>query len=396
MWIERSYASVCERLAREFPAVLLTGPRQVGKTALLRHHYPDFTYVSFDHSAVARQAESSPEDFFASLKEPVILDEVQYVPQIFRHLKVLIDQNRKNGRFFLTGSQSFSLMEGVSESLAGRCGIAEMHSLSFDEISRHDPSITDTKYIIQGGFPELYKGNIENAQDWFGSYLATYLERDVRNVRNVGDLRDFERLLRALASRTGQLLSYSDLARDVGIAPNTAKQWISILRASGQIYLLEPYFESHGKRLIKSPKVYLMDTGLACYLTGIASWEDLTRSPLAGAIWETFVVGEVIRYFLTRGERRPLWFWRTAYGDEVDLLIEQGGQFIAIEVKFTESPSGSDWKGIKSLKDLYGEKRVERSYLACRTKHPYLDSKMNAKVIPANSIGQRKLEKLRG
>ncbi|MBI1909854.1 MAG: ATP-binding protein [Deltaproteobacteria bacterium] len=395
MWIERYYGSVCERLAREFPAVLLTGPRQVGKTALLRHDYPHSTYVSFDHPAVARQAESNPNEFFASLKEPVILDEVQYVPEIFRHLKVLIDRNRKNGRFFLTGSQSFSLMEGVSESLAGRCGIAEMHSLSLDEISRHDSSVSDAQYIIQGGFPELYKGGIENVKDWFGSYLATYLERDVRNVRNVGDLRDFERLLRALASRTAQLLSYSDLARDVGIAPNTAKQWISILRASGQIYLLEPYFESHGKRLIKSPKLYLMDTGLACYLTGISSWEDLIRSPLTGAIWETFIVGEVVRYFLARGEKYPLWFWRTAYGDEVDLLIERGGRFIAIEAKFAESPSGSDWKGIKALKDFYGEKRIERSYLACRTKHPYLNSDTNTKVIPASSIGKRKLEKSR-
>ena len=255
MWIERSYKRALLRMSKQFPAVLLSGPRQVGKTSLLKHLFPSYQFFSFDHPAVARQAEENPDVFFDSIKGPCILDEVQYVPSLFRHLKFRIDQHKKPGSFFLTGSQNFSLMQGVSESLAGRCGILQMHSLSFDELTHSDAQQKLELYIVQGGFPQLYDGTIQEKNDWYASYIATYLERDVRNIRQVGDLRDFERMLRAVAARTGQILSYADLARDVGIAPNTAKQWISVLQASGQIFLLEPYYRSLGKRLTKSPKI---------------------------------------------------------------------------------------------------------------------------------------------
>lgn len=391
MWIERLYEPTIKRFEGRFPVVLVTGPRQVGKTALLRHLYPDHTYVSFDHPALARQAAESPEEFFRSLQEPVILDEVQYVPQIFRYLKVRVDQDRKPGRFFLTGSQSFSLMQGVSESLAGRCGILEMHSLSFREVCDHDSKISETQYFFRGGFPELYVRFMDKPQDWFGSYLSTYLERDVRNIKNVGDLRDFERFLRAVAARTGQILSYSEIARDVGITPNTAKQWISVLQVSGQIYLLEPYYRNVGKRLVKSPKLYMLDMGLNCSLVGISAWEDFVRSPMAGALWETFVVTEVLRYFHVQGLKPPLWFWQTSMGDEVDLLIEKGKRFIAIECKLTEEPQAAHWKGLETFKKIYGKDHIERSYLACRTKYPYLIPEAGVKVIPGGTIGQRKL-----
>lgn len=391
MWIERLYEPTIRRFASQFPVVLVTGPRQVGKTSLLRHLYPDCTYVSFDHPALARQAEESPEEFFLSLKEPVILDEVQYVPKIFRHLKMRVDQDRRPGRFFLTGSQTFSLMQGVSESLAGRCGVLEMHSLSLSEIQGHDSKISEAHYFLHGGFPELYTRFFEKPQDWFGSYLSTYLERDVRNIKNVGDLRDFERLLRAVAARTSQILSYSEIARDVGITPNTAKQWISVLQISGQIYLLEPYYRNIGKRLVKSPKLYMLDVGLNCSLAGISTWEDLIQSPMAGALWETFVVMEVLRHFHAQGLKPPLWFWQTSVGDEVDLLIEKGKRFIAVECKFTEEPKAAHWKGLETFKKIYGEDHIEKSYLACRTKHPYLVPKADIKVIPGGLIGQQEL-----
>lgn len=379
MWIEREFAPSITRMGRQFPAVLVTGPRQVGKTSLLKYLLPKASYVSFDLPSLARQAEENPKAFLSSFEEPALLDEVQYVPSLFRHLKIAIDQNKKPGRFFLTGSQSFTLMQGISESLAGRCGILEMHSLSLDEVLLSFPDFFDGDYIVQGGFPETYTGRFENISDWYSSYLATYLERDVRNIRNVGDLRDFERLLRALALRTGQLLSYSELAKDVGIAPNTAKQWVSVLLASGQIFLLEPYYRNLGKRLIKSPKVYFLDTGLASYLVGLDSWKSLLHSPLVGAFWETHIVGQVIRHFHAKAKRPPIWFWQTAYGEAMDILIEEGGRFSAIECKLNENPGKESLKGFRALQKFYGDKVLIRGLVACRTEHPFpLDKNIKA------------------
>lgn len=372
MWIERDWGPSVAALARTFPVLLLTGPRQVGKTSLLRHQYPKATYVTFDDIGRARQAEESPADFFANLgREPVILDEIQYVPSLFRHLKALVDERPQPKRFLLTGSQTFPLMQGVSESLAGRCGILEMSSLSIGELRRAFPDRSEAAILIQGGFPALHAGPVERPADWYSSYLATYLERDVRNLRNVGSLRDFDRFLRALALRSGQLLSFSDLARDVGIAPNTARSWVSVLEASGQVFLLEPYHRSLGKRLVKSPKVYFMDTGLACHLVGIADLDTWLASPLAGPLWETFVVGQVVRHYRVERSRPPLWFWRTGSGDEVDLLVEQGGRFIAVECKLAGHPGDDSLRGFTALEAFYGAGTIERAYVACRTSHAY-------------------------
>jgi len=189
---------------------------------------------------------------------------------------------------------------------------------------------------------------------WHAAYLSTYLERDVRNILNVGNLRDFDRFLRAAAIRTGQMLSYSELARDVGIAANTAKHWISVLQASGQSLLLEPYHRNLGKRRVKSPKIYLCDTGLAAFLMGFDRWETVARSPLAEALWETYVVMEVYKHFAASGRAAPLWYWRTAHGAEVDLLIEQGGRFVAVEARLSENPGSSDRKGFNALENFYG------------------------------------------
>ena len=245
---------------------------------MVRKLFPDFSYVSLDIPALVEQAERSPESFLNSYQAPLIIDEVQYASSIFRYIKILVDQDKRARRFILTGSQNFLLMQGVSNSLAGRCGVLNMQNLAFSELRRTFPSIDAEEYLFKGGFPELYSMPKIDPELWFAAYLSTYLERDVRNVLSVGSLRDFYRFLRAVAMRTGQMLSYSDLARDVGIAPNTAKKWISVLHASGLVILLEPYYRSLGKRLVKSPKLYMCDTGLAAFLMGFEKIERRVAS----------------------------------------------------------------------------------------------------------------------
>lgn len=382
MWVERIWSDAVEALARSFPAVLLTGPRQVGKTSLLRRLFPRATFVTFDDVALARQAQTQPDTFLSSQAQPLILDEVQYVPSLFRDLKRHIDRDGRPGRFLMTGSQTFPLMQGVSESMAGRCAVAEMTSLSFAEVSAAQPGAGDLGTLVRGGFPALWSGQVEDARDFYTAYTATYLERDVRNLKQVGDLRDFHRFLRAAAIRTGQMLSYSDLARDVGVAPNTAKAWVSVMAASGQIHLLEPYHRSLGKRLVKSPKLYFLDTGLACHLVGIHSVAELLASPLAGALWETFVVGEVVRSLRAQRDASPLWYWRTSSGAEVDLLVERGGRFVAIECKLGEAPGPEALGGIRALAAFYDPREISKALVACRTPAPYaIREKPRAKAI---------------
>lgn len=385
MWIKRSYEPTLSYLSSQFPSVVVTGPRQVGKTSLVRRIFPDLEYVSLDSPALAEQADKSPHSFLSARKEPLIIDEIQYAPSLLRQLKVKIDENKRPGRFILTGSQNFPLMQGVSESLAGRCGILNMLNLSAAEIRQAFNHFDENAYLLKGGFPELYQRPDLDPQLWYASYLSTYLERDVRNILNVGSLRDFDRFLRATAARTAQVLSYSELARDVGISPNTARQWISVLQASGQIFLLEPYHRNLGKRLIKSPKVYICDTGLALFLMGFETWEAVSRHPVAGAIWETHVVMQVVRHYQSSGKRVPLWFWRTVYGAEVDLLVERAGRFIAIECKFSETPDQASPRGILALKKFYGKDFFERGLLACRTPNPFpLSEEVSA--VPGSQI----------
>jgi predicted AAA+ superfamily ATPase len=371
MWIARKYEPTLKALFRQFPAVVVTGPRQVGKTSLVRRVFPSHAYVSLDVPAMAEQADKSPDAFIQSFPEPLIIDEVQYAPSLFRHLKVRIDQDKRPGRFILTGSQGFALMHGISESLAGRCGVLSMLNLSAREVKDSRQAFDDIDYIFKGGYPELYEKPEIDPHFWYGAYFSTYLERDVRNILNVGKLRDFDRFLRAVAVRTGQILSYSDLARDVGIAPNTAKQWISVLQASGQIVLLEPYHRNLGKRLVKSPKLYMADTGLAAFLMGFESRESLLRHPVIGALWETHVIMQVVKHYASKGRNVPLWFWRTGQGAEVDLLIEHGGRFVAVEAKFSEVPDPAALKGMDALRKFYGEKCLMAGYIASRTRRSY-------------------------
>jgi len=356
-------------MAAQFPAVLVTGARQAGKTSILRHMYPGASYLSLDLPANAEAALTAPAQLLGQYPGQVIIDEIQYAPSLLRYLKHSIDTARSPGKYLLTGSQVFSLMQGVSESLTGRCGVLNLHTLSFSEALESDPDMEDRSYIFLGGYPELHVG--AEAELWFPSYVATYLERDVRNILRVVDLQDFNRFIRACALRTSQVLNYSDLARDTGIAPNTARKWMGLLQSSAIVILIEPFFGNRTKRLIKSPKLIFMDTGLAAFLAGFRSEQDLFNSSLAGAFWESHVFGQIIRHSASTGDPETICYWRTAGGPEVDMVMERaGGTILGIECKYKEHPDISDSAGLRALAEA--EKgRVKDRFVLCRTKVSY-------------------------
>ena len=369
MWITRKYESTLQNMAKQFPALVVTGPRQVGKTSTLLKTFPEHAYLSLDLPYNAARAEENPEKFLREHGQDLIIDEVQYAPSLFRYLKVFIDSKRKPGRFLLTGSQHFQLMDTISESLAGRCGVLNMLGLSAAELKSSYFAFDEDTFIWKGGMPELQSRADITPEYWHTSYVATYLERDVRNILSVGNLRDFDRFLRACALRIGQLLSFSDLARDVGISPNTVKSWISVLETSGQIFLLEPYYRSLGKRLTKSPKLYFTDTGIAAFLLGFNSPESLFQSHLAGQFWENYVLLEYLKQVRGAGRQPRVWFWRTSNGEEIDLIIEHEGNIIAIECKLSERPGEKEARRLKSFSD-YVNSQVQ-GIVACRTPESY-------------------------
>lgn len=348
-------------MAAQRPAIVLTGSRQTGKTSLLARAFPGHRYVSLDIPAVAEAAELSGEAFLVEHAPPLIVDEIQYAPALLRHIKVDIDRHRaETGRYLITGSQKFSLMQGVTESLAGRASVVELHSLSAREIERWSGHKIDREdlleWIFRGGFPELVASQLDPTR-FYGDYLATYLERDVRTVLQVRNLRDFDRFLRLCASRTGQLLSYSSLAADLGLSPNTVKGWISVLEASGIVRLLEPYYANLGKRIVKTPKLYFLDTGLACYLAGLRRPADLKQSALLGPLFETHVLGQIVRHAANTGHQADVYFYRDHHGHEVDFLIPHGDRFELMECKWAESPAARQ-PGFEEIKRLAGPDRI--------------------------------------
>jgi predicted AAA+ superfamily ATPase len=371
MWIERDIESRLLRAAGTRPVVVLTGARQTGKTSTLRRLFPGHSFVSLDLPTEAEQAEKEPEAFLRRHPPPVMIDEVQYAPALFRHLKAAVDEHRNvNARFLLTGSQRFALMKGVADSLAGRAEIMTLETLSLAEIAAARPTISLEATIARGGFPELHANLDIDTVAFYHSYIATYLERDVRSLLNVGSLRDFERFLRACALRSANLLNKSDLARDVGIAPSTANQWLSVLEASGQIVLLEPWFSNRTKSIVKSPKLYLADTGLLCALLNIGSVDELQNSPSAGAIWETFVFAQLRHRERRAGRSGRLFFWRDRTR-EVDFLADIGGRIELFEAKWTELPSSADAVNLEFVRNLAGAERIVGCGVVSRARNSF-------------------------
>lgn len=387
VWIQRLSGPRVAELSRHFPAVLITGARQTGKTTLLRELFVGAAFVTLDLPSVAAQAANSP-GLLLDLEPPqqLILDEVQYAPELFRHLKVRIDQfPSRNGRFLMTGSQKFALMHAVSDSLAGRCAILELETLTAGEVKSGLGSTAPdlAEFLFRGGFPVLYRDREMPAADYHRSYVVTYLERDVRSLLRVGDLRDFERFVRACAARSGALLNLSELARDVSISQSTAREWLSVLEASNQIVLLEPFFGNVNKRLTKSPKLYLRDTGTLCFLLGIDSPSALLASPFIGAIWETFVLGELRRTIQASGSAAQLYFFRDTHGTEVDFALEHNGRVRLIEAKWTEIPDERRMlASAAKVASWLGARAADEAWLVCRTPHEYqVTAPLRARVI---------------
>jgi predicted AAA+ superfamily ATPase len=355
MEFPRLVASKLKELARFFPAVVVSGARQSGKTFLVQKTFPRHHYVSLDLPSVAEQAERNPSDFLRNHPPPAVIDEVQYAPGLFRHLKIEIDAARHAmGRFILTGSQQFVLMKGVSDSLAGRCGVVYLENLSRDEIGAIR-AIGETRaallaLMVRGQFPELWRVPKLPRNEFYAAYLATYLERDVRQILNVISLRDFERFIRMLGARSGTLLNKSDVARDVGVSVKAIGDWLSVLQASGQIVLLEPWFTSFGKRIVKTPKLYFRDSGLLCFLLNLDE-ASLGASPYLGAIWETLVFAEMRKMNRLGSRQANFWYYRDQRAREIDFVLEQGGRLRLVECKWAEHPEASDARHLLSVRE---------------------------------------------
>lgn len=363
----RHISDKIKALSQGFPAIFVGGPRQSGKTTLVKQLFPKHNYVSLENPDNLDFALHDPKGFLKKQLPNSILDEIQKAPLLFSYLQGIIDETNRPGQWILTGSQQFLLMNKVSQTLAGRCGIVSLLPLSIGELmgipsvpvlehlnqkSGPKPKFSWEEIVFQGFYPRIHKEKIQ-PRDFYSAYYQSYVEKDVRDVLKIGDLSTFRRFVSLCAGRTGQMLDYSSLAMDAGISPPTAKSWLSILEASGLVFILPPHFRNFNKRLTKSPKLYFSDPGLVSYLLEIRSPADIDLHPLRGALFETFVISGVYKLFSHAGEKPPLYFWRDRTGHEVDLLIDLGTQLLPMEIKSSTTLNESSfgplkwWLGIK-------------------------------------------------
>lgn len=406
MYIKRTIEKSIERANKFFPVVLVTGPRQVGKTTVLQNcETQPRTYVSLDTLENRELAKNDPTLFLQRYPVPVLIDEIQYAPELFPYIKASVDKEKKSGMYWLTGSQQFHLMKNVSESLAGRVGILQLEGLSQDEKNGHPdvpPFLPTEEYIKtkvhsaaetdllkiyeliwKGSYPKLYPADSDYWAVFYESYMQTYIERDIKALSAVGNELDFVKFMRALAARTGEMLNYSELANNVGVSQPTIKSWLSILQASGLVYILRPYYNNVGNRFIKTPKVYFMDTGLACYLTGWKTPEVLESGAMSGNMFETYVVSEIIKSYWHNGKQPDIYYYRDKDKREIDVLLHENGTLYPIEIKKKSNPDKGDIKAFNVIETLK-QKRGSGAVVCMALTHLPLTDDVN--IIPVGYL----------
>lgn len=393
--IKRYLEKPLKKLARKYPIVTMTGPRQSGKTTLARHAFPGYRYVSLEDPDTRLYAADDPRGFLADYDERVIIDEVQRVPNILSYLQTSVDERPTAGRYILTGSQQLLLNEKISQSLAGRSAILRLLPFSLAELlgrklgkewlrrKARRPEKSLFEVMRTGFYPRIHDRKLDPGQ-WYRDYFETYITRDVRVLLEIGDLKSFEKFVFLLAARSGQLLNLTSLGNDTGVSHTTAKRWISILEASYIIMQLQPHFRNFNKRLIKAPKIYFLDPGLLCYLLKIHSAGELSRHALVGQIFETFIVGELLKWHTHQGKESPLFFWRDRSGAEIDLLIESAAGLFPVEIKAAQTVTPTLLKPIKDWLNLPGNK-AERGVLVYGGGSDQSRNKIN--VAPWYAIG---------
>ncbi|OGV56819.1 MAG: AAA family ATPase [Lentisphaerae bacterium GWF2_44_16] len=350
--IPRQIQSELALAAKEYPVVTISGPRQSGKTTLARMQFPDYSYANLESPELRRLATNDPLAFFARHPAPMIIDEVQRAPELLSYIQTISDKSKKRGQYILTGSHQLRLHEAVSQSLAGRTALLRLLPLSLEELKNNNLCNMDWNMLIYHGFmPRLYEEDIDPAR-FYRNYFQTYVERDVRQMINVKSLIAFESFMRLLAGRIGQIVNLHSLSSDVGVSSTTLKEWVSVLEASFVIFRLPPYFENFGKRIIKSPKIYFTEIGLAAYLLGIEKPEHVTRDPLRGNLFENMVVLEALKTRFNAGTDPNLFFFRDNKGNEVDLIFKKGRQLIPVEIKSSMTFNSDFTKGIDYFRKI--------------------------------------------
>ena len=362
--IQREISSKALALAQKFPIIVVTGPRQSGKSTLVKHIFAQKPYISLEDPDIRLLAETDPRGFLSNYPDGAILDEIQRTPKLFSYLQGIVDAKNQEGMFILSGSQNFLLLENITQSLAGRAAILKLLPFSTKELLLTEfKNLSINQLIFNGFYPRLFDKKIDPA-DYYPNYIQTYLERDVKTLKNINDLNVFTRFLKLCAARIGTVLNYSSLANDCGISVNTVKSWISILEASYVLYLLPPYYQNLGKRVIKSPKMYFYDTGLACALLNIQSAQQVESHYLRGGLFENLVLIEILKHYYNQGRNAPCSFWQDQIGREIDLIIENTeGGISAIEIKSGMTISSDYFKNLKFWEKSNAESVKAKSYV---------------------------------
>jgi len=369
-------------LSSEFPIIAILGPRQSGKTTLSKILFPEYEYISLEDIDHREFAQNDPRGFLSRYSENIIFDEVQRVPDLMSYLQSHVDKSGKNGRIVITGSHNFLLMEQISQSLAGRVGITKLLPFSYFELSSVETDLHEI--LFKGSYPRIYDQGIR-PEIFYRNYISTYIEKDIRQIKQILKLDDFMRFMKILAGRTGQELNSSTISEDCGVSHNTIKEWISVLEASFLIYRLKPYYKNYNKRLVKNPKIYFTDTGLVCNLLGIRKKEELDYHHIKGHLFETFIVNEFLKNCYNYGEKFEIYFWRDNHKKEIDLILESGRNQLAFEIKSSQTINEKYFSGLNYWSTLTANRR-ESLYLIYGGKDNYLRNDIN--VVSWNNIYQ--------